>query len=485
MRYAHRHLAVVFTMYGFGVLPLTSAGQAPSPDQMPPSKPGISSAEYAQRRQKLRELMRADGPSERPRLALLRGGDWGDNQDYEEGRFYQEANFHYLTGVSQPGAFLLIDANQDRDTLFLPDPRTTGQPQAQAWGFDEVAPTSQLFGRLFSLLDSPPRRRGRFFASTGAQLRLLNPQPADDNPGREARLVRWLREGAPTAQYADLRPLLARLRKHKSPSEIALLQRAIDITADAQRAVAQTLRPGIHEYTLEGAIAQAFLAGGALRPGFASIVGSGPNACIPHYFQNDRQIEAGDLVVVDIGAEFQGYTADITRTFPATGQFTDRQRALYQAVLDAQRHAEARFVPGTTRLREMTGWVRDFFRDYPLRGLAEDGTERTLDHFFIHGLSHYLGLDVHDVGDTSEPMQPGEVFTIEPGLYIPAERIGIRIEDDYLVTQSGLEKLSGDLPSDPDQVEALMKRPLPPATETGHPALPAPEAPAHLDHCGG
>jgi Xaa-Pro aminopeptidase len=181
-------------------------------------------------------------------------------------------------------------------------------------------------------------------------------------------------------------------------------------------------------------------------------VGSGPNSTIPHYFANNRQLEDGELVVVDIGAEYQYYTADITRTYPVSGKFTPRQREIYQLVLDAQTEAAKQVKTGTTLLMPLTGFVREYFRKSPLRAKGEDGKEYTMDHFFIHGLGHYLGMDVHDVGNYAKPLQVGEVFTIEPGIYIKSENLGIRIEDDYLLT-GGLEKLSKDIPSDPDEIE--------------------------------
>ncbi len=195
-----------------------------------------------------------------------------------------------------------------------------------------------------------------------------------------------------------------------------------------------------------------------MRPGFKSIVGSGPNSTIPHYFASSRQMVDGDLVVVDIGAEYQLYTADITRTYPVNGKFTPRQREIYQLVLDAQSEAARQVKPGETRLLQMNGIVRPFLKNSPLRARDANGQEHTMDYFFIHGLGHYMGMDVHDVGDAMRPMQVGEVFTIEPGIYIKSENLGVRIEDDYVVTATGAEKLSKNIPSSPDEVEARIAK---------------------------
>jgi Xaa-Pro aminopeptidase len=282
---------------------------------------------------------------------------------------------------------------------------------------------------------------------------LLSPDPKPNATGSDARLTLFLKEGSPNTTFHDLAPVIGEMRKAKHAEEIESLKKAIAITGEAQADVTRIIRPGLFEYELEGKIAGAFTSGGAMRAGFPSIVGSGPNSCIPHYFANNRRMEDGELVVVDIGAEYQYYTADITRTYPVSGKFTPRQRELYQLVLDAQTEAAKQVKKGSTLIFPLTGFVREYFRKSPLRAKGEDGKEYTMDHFFIHGLGHYLGMDVHDVGNYSKPLQPGEVFTIEPGLYIKSENIGIRIEDDYLLTENGLEKLSKDIPSDPDEIE--------------------------------
>lgn len=449
------------------------SGTAASAQAVPPpaasDRMGIPALEFQARRQTLRaELKKAAG--ERPAVAILRGIDTRDREDFEEGRFRQDNWFAYLTGIEIPGAFLMLTtgfADQpDRDVLYLPTGSLgsafsggvqklppAGEESAKMLAFGEVAPTSRLLGDLFTTLADPMRPGG---GSGRPALYTIKPTPRAADASAEAKFVRFLKEGAPTTDFRDLAPLVAQQRKVKSKAELAILQRTIDITGNAQRAVMAAVKPGLFEYQLEGRLQGAFLDGGALRPGFASIVGSGPNACIPHYFANNRQMEAGDLVVVDIGAEVANYTADITRTFPVSGTFSPRQRELYQLVLDAQQHAADQMKPGKVRLYEMTGVVRKFLRESPLRAKDERGVEHTMDHFFIHGLGHYLGLDVHDVGNGGLPMAEGEVFTIEPGLYIPSEAIGIRIEDDYLMGPDGPIKLSAAIPSKPEEIEALI-----------------------------
>jgi Xaa-Pro aminopeptidase len=246
------------------------------------------------------------------------------------------------------------------------------------------------------------------------------------------------------------------MRKLKSTAEISLLQKAIDITGEAIRDIATNLKPGMYEYEVQAILEAAFTRNGSERPGFPSIVGSGIFSTILHYSENHKKIDAGDLVVCDIGAEYSLYMADITRTFPASGKFTPRQREIYQLVLNTQAHAAANWRPGMTN-RDLHQFAVEFLQKSPLRARDLDGREYTMDHFFIHGLGHYLGMDVHDVGNYSKPMQVGEVFTIEPGIYIQTEKLGVRIEDDYLVTpENTLRKLSAAIPSAPDDIERIM-----------------------------
>ncbi|MGI9175594.1 MAG: M24B family metallopeptidase, partial [Rhodothermales bacterium] len=267
------------------------------------------------------------------------------------------------------------------------------------------------------------------------------------------------------AHYADgmtLSETLGRLRMAKTDEEMALLQRAIDITTAAHREAARSLEPGMHEYEIEALVEYVFKRNGAEYPGFPSIVGSGENATILHYTTSRREMEADDLVVIDIGAEYHGYSADVTRTLPVNGTFSPEQKAIYELVLEAQEAgieaacADSGFgVPGQAATRIIADGLMEL-------GLIEN--EADVRRFFMHGTSHYLGLYVHDVGDYG-PLVPGTVITVEPGVYIaPSEdvdpkwwNIGVRIEDDILITDGDPVNLSRDAPRTVEAIETLMQ----------------------------
>jgi Xaa-Pro aminopeptidase len=441
--------------------------QAPPPAGSPASatteRPlllGQPREDYAARRAELMRRVREASPNPDQTVIVFRGADPPE----EDGRFRQTNDFAYLTGSEAPSGVLVLWPATEREVLYLPKPPAfagvfsqarpgPGPETAAKLGIAAVEPTEKLLADLFGtiadpLVGFPARGQGIVY--------VRNPDPRRPAEGPEPKLVRLLRDGAPTTDFRDVRPITAAMRKVKSPAELDQIQRAIAVTGEALDRIAATIRPGISEGVLEGEALGAFLRGGAERPGFSTIVGSGPNGTIPHYFENSRRIEPGELVVVDLGAECQYYTADITRTFPVDGRFTPRQREIYQLVLDAQKAVEAEMKPGETKLGDMTRFTKEFLRNSPLRARDENGEEQTMDHFFVHGLGHYLGMDVHDVGSYSEPMQVGEVFTIEPGLYVKSESIGVRIEDDYVMTEDGPEKLSKGIPSEPDEVERMI-----------------------------
>ena len=417
---------------------------------------GIPKAEYRARRQQLMSRIK-DG------VVVMIGAR--EDEFGEVGRFRQKNDFMYLTGVETPGAYLMlvpagvISGRPAQETLFIP-PRNRYQekwtgpqigPGAEgeaAFGIQRVGDLTKVKDEINALLSLPA-----FAGANGNGLKLYTIVPHDSTADieRETGFIASLKQSHPALQVVDVQPILAEMRKIKSAAEIALLQKAIDITGEGQRDANAVIRPGAFEYEVQAALEAAFTRNGAERPGFPSIVGSGIYSTVLHYNQNHKRIESDDLVVVDIGAEFSYFTADITRTYPASEKFTPRQREIYQLVLDAQRAAEKAFKPGKTTIAQLNRVAIDTMKASPLR----DKNGKTLDPYFIHGLGHWLGMDVHDVGLYTN-MPVGAVFTIEPGIYIPEEKLGVRIEDDYLVTESGLVKLSRAIPSDPDEIERLM-----------------------------
>ncbi len=457
MIYARRldklRFLLIVSLAAIMVAPYVSASLPPPSDEVG-RLANLPASEYGARRAALMERLK-DGVIV---LVGAREEDFG-----EVGRFRQKNDFMYLSGVQTPGAFLMLvpaELTPDkaaREVVFIParnpaQERWTGvqvgpgAEAATAFAVKEVAPSDSFEKRLGEIVTLPAFKSGRAKIYTVAAPR-LTPQTT-----REHLFVESIKRLAPGVAIADASATIAEMRKVKSTAEVALLQRAVDITAEAQRDVARAIKPGVYEYQVQAALEYAFARNGAERPGFPSIVGSGIYSTILHYNENRKKIEAGDTIVVDIGAEYSYYTADITRTYPATGKFTPRQREIYKLVLDAQRAAEKAFKTGETGMFNLQEVAANVFRSSPLR----DRQGRTLERYFIHGLGHWLGMDVHDVGNYSGPMPVGSVFTIEPGIYIPEEKLGVRIEDNYLVTEKGLVKLSEKIPSDPDEIERIM-----------------------------
>jgi len=231
----------------------------------------------------------------------------------------------------------------------------------------------------------------------------------------------------------------------------ASFREAARITAAARVAARQTARPGVYERDLKAVIDGVFLGQGSGTPAFPHIIASGPNTLEVHYAGDDRQLEAGDLVLVDIGATFDGHCADVTRTFPVSGQFTARQLELYQLVLDIHEFTAMTVQPGLDTLSAIHARVRERFRATSVRALDENGVAQTMDHFFAYGVGHFVGREVHG-GDTgwtwSTPLEPHQVIALEPGLYIPSEGLAVRLEDTYLVTDRGLQCLSCTAPKE-------------------------------------
>lgn len=380
------------------------------------------------------------------RVAVL-GAAWQRDieGDYpQDSDFRQDADFFYLTGLEEPRGWLVLNAGRAGGVVLYLLPRDpfnetwTGKrlgpgPEARHLsGIEDVRDVRTLEGDLAGWLAD-----AEVVVSPG------------DERNRETldRVV-----AAARARPFPAEPLLARLRAVKDEDELRRLRRAIEITMEAQREAWRLVEPGMHEYEVEAAIEYVFRRHGAERVGFPSIVGSGPNTTTLHYDKNRRRIEPGDLLLADIGAEFGYYTADITRTVPVDGTFSPRQRVLYELVLGAQEAALATVRPGGS-----IGVAHQAAVRYLEANSGDLCGERSCATRFVHGLSHWLGMDVHDVGSTLAAFVPGMVLTVEPGIYLEEEGIGIRIEDDVLVTEDGYELLTAALPRKPDEIEAVMR----------------------------
>jgi Xaa-Pro aminopeptidase len=409
------------------------------------------SPEFAARREKLRKSI-PDG------VLVLFGNKETDDLHYS---FFQETNFLYLTGWEEPGAILVLTPEPDKDApglveraraprelLFLPQRvldrekwtgRKLGPDDASAretTGFATVMPAERFESQLRNLLDIYP------------SVYALSGEPYATAIGKIA----------PMRTVLDAKMPIAKLRMEKSAAEIAAIVKATAASIEAHKAAWKMLRPGEYEYEIAAVMVGTYLMDGCRRSSYAPIVGSGPNSTTLHYSRNSRRMDAGEVVVMDVAAECDNYASDITRTLPANGKFTPRQREIYDVVLGAQKAAIAAVKPGKTIGRTTPDSLYRIAYDY-INTHGKDLHGAPLGKYFVHGLSHHVGLDVHDASDTTEPLKTGMVITVEPGVYIPEENIGVRIEDVVLVTETGAQVLSAALPADPDEIErALAER---------------------------
>ena len=397
------------------------------------------------------------------------------NNDVEHD-FRQDSDIYYLTGFEEPECLLVLSSREGgRSVVFLRprdlereawDGQRLGAERAvEALGVDEAYPYGDLRERLPALIGGHDRLYYRLGFQRGIDDVVLH---------AIATLRARARHGShwPT-EIVDPAVVLHEMRLIKSEAELDLMRKAAQLTCDAHVHAMRIARPGIFEYELEAELVATFRRGGSRRDAYAPIVGSGPNATTLHYRDNTRQTCPGDLVLVDAGCEYGYYAADVTRTFPISGRFSGPQRAVYEVVLDAQRAAIEAVRPGTT-----LDAIHEACRGILIRGMLDlklvDGPEervledKSYTKFFMHRTSHWLGMDVHDVGlyqraGQPRPLQAGMVLTIEPGLYIAADSdapeafrgIGVRIEDDVVVVDGGGEVITARAPKDPDTLEAV------------------------------
>lgn len=398
--------------------------------------PSIPKEEYKQRREALRKAL---GES----VVILFGRTERDHGDIRSG-FFQDSNFYYLTGWNEPGAALVLTPSTE--VLLLPrrnkeQEQWTGPKAAPGdsniqslTGFDKVMTIESFEANLSKWVETGKNIYTLFDSSHGEGLRRMLPM-------RDVR---------------DASEAIARLRMTKSAAEIAMIQYATDAAVAAHKEAWKRTKPGIYEYSIAAAMSNVYFDRGCERHAYAPIVGSGGNAAILHYSKNSRRMDSGEVLLMDVGPECSMYAADITRTIPVNGKWTPRQRELYEVVLGAQKAAIAAIKPGVMLGRRANPiGLHKIASDY-IDSHGKDKAGNSLGKYFIHGVGHHVGLDVHDAHDPAMPLAAGMVITMEPGIYIPEENIGIRIEDMVLVTENGARILSSSLPREADEIEKEM-----------------------------
>src|SRR2546427_2084874 len=396
-------------------------------------------------------------------------------------RYRQNSDFFYLTGFEEPDAIAVIAPSKEKKFTLFVRPRDLEQEiwngyragvegAVTDYSADEAFPINEFDDKLPEILDGPSVLYYAFGHST---------------PEMDQKIIRQLtsmRESnrkplEPPATIVDPTSILHEMRVLKSAEEVEIMQRAADIAAEAHVEAMKSVRPGMMEYEVEAMLEAYFRKHGASGSSYTSIVGAGGNATVLHYISNQDQLRDGDLLLLDAGAEYKGYASDITRTFPINGRFTDAQRDIYDLVLDTQMSCVEMVRPGVRhediKNHSIEMLTEGMVRLGLLQGKPEDLIkEEKFKQFYMHGLGHFLGIDVHDVGryysdGESRPLEPGMVMTVEPGIYIsPSTKeipekylgIGVRIEDDVLVTENGPRVLSHKVPKDAKEIEALMAK---------------------------
>jgi Xaa-Pro aminopeptidase len=435
----------------------------------------IKMTEYAKRR---KELMQKIGPNGMVVLAsapeVYRNGD-------AVYAYRQNSDFYYLTGFEEPeavlvlapgrkeGEYILFNRVRDRDREIWDGPRAGQEDAVKAFQADQSFPFSELGLLLPELLtgrESIHYPLGVNHEFDKVLMHAINKVRAKARGGLQSPVA-----------FVDITPSLHEMRLFKSAAEIELMQKAIAITEKAHTRAMQFCKPGIYEYQLEAELLYEFQRNGARFSAYNSIVGAGRNSCILHYVNNNQKITDGDVVLIDAGAEYQNYAADITRTFPANGRFTGEQRAIYELVLESQLGAIKSIKPGSAWTTAQNIIVKIITQGLMDLGILKGNLDTLIEKqayfpFYMHRSGHWLGLDVHDVGryrvETRwRSLQPGMVFTVEPGIYISADipgvhkrwhNIGVRIEDNVVVTEKGCDVLSSKIPKTVVEIETIMAK---------------------------
>jgi Xaa-Pro aminopeptidase len=428
-------LATLTAVLTLGAAPLAvPAAEPPLPALSEPSQ-SQAPAVYAERR---RALMDAMGEG----VAVVYSEGQEDTFGYRP-----SSDFFYLTGVEDADAILVLAPKERtyRELLFLKsrDPeaeRWTGerQPLGEAlrkkYGFEKIYRDTgtRLLGQMLNLAGHSP-----------TLWQVVQPDPAGDVKPKDLELYSRVQQMLPGVTVKSLGWTLAQMRARHSADELAIMRHGIQLTEEGFRAAVRLIRPGAAEGAVRAEAERVWRTAGSRRTAYASIVGSGANSTILHYPRSERVMQDGELLLMDMACEYAHYATDITRTVPVNGRFTAEQRKVYDVVLAAQEKALAMVKPGVYH-EDLDKAARDVV---VAAGYGD---------YFIHGLGHFVGLDVHDVGDYQQPLLPGMVLTIEPGIYLPDRGFGVRIEDEVLVTETGVQLLTGGLPRTADEVERWM-----------------------------
>ncbi|MGL5741852.1 MAG: Xaa-Pro aminopeptidase [Legionella sp.] len=433
----------------------------------------ISKQEYQTRRRKLAQQLPAGSVAVIAAAhETLRNGD-------AHYRFRQDSNFYYLTGFNEPDALLVLIAGDDAQSILFNRPRNPLEEQWTGTRLGQEGAVSELGMHAAFPTERLTEELPRLFSGKSSIYYAIARNPELERIIRKALLVLkcQVRRGVKTPEsLCDIEPILGEMRLFKSDEELDLMRRAASISVKAHAQAMRRCKHLEHEYQLEAELTYEFSRQGCRSVAYDSIVGSGENACILHYTDNKKPLQKGDLVLIDAGGEYENYAADITRTFPVNGTFSPEQKSIYELVLKAQKAGIAAVKPGA-----LWNTVQQTMVDILTDGLCQLGilqgevkelvAKEAYKPFYMHNSGHWLGLDVHDCGlykidNTWRPLEPGMVLTVEPGLYISSnipgvdkrwQGIGVRIEDDVVVTKTGHEVLTAALPVDVHEIEALMR----------------------------
>jgi Xaa-Pro aminopeptidase len=417
---------------------------------------------FIENRKKFTALLLADS------VAFFNANDEMPRNGDQNHPFRQNSDLFWLTGIDQEQTILVICPNHPlveyREALFL---KKTNEHIAIWEGHKytkEEARAASGVQYIYWVEEFATMLPVIMHHSKNVYINLNeNDRFVTEVPYREERFGNSMREKYPNHHYERSASLLSSLRAIKSNSEVELISKACDITDKAFRRVLGFVKPGVMEYEIEAEIIHEFIRNRATGHAYTPIIASGASACVLHYTENNKRCNNGDVILMDFGAEYANYAADLTRCIPVNGKFTPRQKDVYNAVLRVMREATKMLVVGNTILQyhEAVGKVME----QELIGLEllnsdevkkQDAKNPLYKKYFMHGTSHFLGLDVHDIGNRYEPMRAGMVFTCEPGIYIPEENLGIRIENDILITEKGPIDLMAEIPIEADEIEAMM-----------------------------